>query len=76
MMVRVLDSSKTNALGDKELDIRVGPNDFNILFVVTDIPPLFSLLTSLVHFTTRMPLDPHKRYYTFQLASENKIHLS
>lgn len=44
IMVRVIDGNKTNTLGEVELRILFTSGEFNIPFVVIDIPSMFNIL--------------------------------
>lgn len=65
MMVKAFDGSKTNAPMEIELDIHKGPCDFNIPFMVDDLPAMFNLLLT--------PLDPHGGCHPIMLRPEDKF---
>lgn len=72
MMVRAFDGTKTSTYGEIDLKVLVGPCEFEIPFVVIDIPAVFSLLLGRpwIHTTGSIPSSLHQRV---KFISNNKL---
>ncbi|KAF8407326.1 hypothetical protein HHK36_006453 [Tetracentron sinense] len=63
MTIRAFDSSKRQVVGEIDLEVTIGPHNFDITFQVVDIPAAFNLLLGRpwLHSAGAVPSSLHQR---------------
>lgn len=62
-MVRAFDGSKSIAVGELDLTLKIGPCQFVVPFVIVDIPTTFNMLLGRpwIHTTGAIPFSLHQK---------------
>lgn len=72
LMVRTIDVNKTSACGEIDINILVDPREFEVSFVVLDIPTVLNLFLGRpwIHSTGAIPSSLHLKV---KIYIENKL---